>query len=177
LARAAAARRRLHARDKLLVLAAAQAAEAGYDEVAQACRAKILDHNRQHLVRHWPTVREALGEERFEAHLRQLRRRYSPERSEHLLAALGIELADERALYESDEEYAASLLVDVRDVAPALAPLDLDAPAPRGAFDRLTGSGLAVGARPILAEGPRLFGWWLLLALLVALVVLKLAWP
>ena len=117
LARASALRRRPMVRDKLLVLAGVIAAELGMSDVAASCRAKVLAHNPRHLVRRWPTLAEALADERFEPYLKQLRRRYTPEKAEHMLSSLGIELARERALYLSDEEYAAALLETTPDAA------------------------------------------------------------
>jgi hypothetical protein len=62
------------------------------------------------MIRKWPTLETALADERFLTYLKQLERRYSTEKSEHMLATLGIELGRERQLYASDLEYAAALL-------------------------------------------------------------------
>ena len=51
-----------------------------------------------------------LQAEAFQSHVKQLRRRYSSEKVEHMLASLGIEMGRERAAYFSDTEYAAALL-------------------------------------------------------------------
>ena len=110
LARASAARRQPMVRDKLLVLAGVTALEMDLPEIAARCRHEILQHNAWHLVRKWPTLAAAAADERFEPYLKQLRRRYSPERAEHMLHALGIELARERDSYYSDHEYASALL-------------------------------------------------------------------
>lgn len=117
LARASALRRRPMVRDKLLVLAGVIAAEMGLDEISARCRQKVLAHNRRHIVRRWRTLAEALADERFLSYLKQLRRRYTPEKAEHMLSSLGIELARERALYVSDHEYAASILETTPDGA------------------------------------------------------------
>lgn len=110
LARASAARRQPMVRDKLLVLAGVTALELELPDVAERCRDEILLHNAWHLVRKWPTLRAAVDDERFEPYLKQLRRRYSPERAEHMLQSLGIELARERESYYTDQEYALALL-------------------------------------------------------------------
>lgn len=110
LARASSLRRQPLVSDKLLVLAGATAAEMGLGQIAALCRQKILVHNTQHLVRDWPNFDAALADDRFLSYLKQLRRRYSPEKAEHMLQTLGIELARERELYINDHEYAAALL-------------------------------------------------------------------
>ena len=61
-------------------------------------------------MRGWPTLAEALADPRFQAYLKQLNRRYSREKIEHMLDSLGIELGHERDAYFSDLEYAAALL-------------------------------------------------------------------
>src|SRR5262245_54863263 len=123
LARASHVRRQGVVRDKLLVLAGVQAQEMGLDSVAADCRMKILAHNNHHLVRRWPTLDVALTDERFQTYLKQLKRRYSAEKIEHMLASLGIELGREREAYFSDLEYATALLESV--------PRDFDNPAAR----------------------------------------------
>lgn len=110
LARASAQRRRPQVRDRLLVLAAVQAAREGLLRVAAYCRHRILQNNPLHTMGRWPTVSDALRDPEFTHFLRHLERRYPPERAERLLYSLGIELAQERASYYSDEEYAAALL-------------------------------------------------------------------
>ena len=110
LARASRLRRQPLVRAKLLILAGVHAEEMGLDQIAALCRHRVLAHNPRHLVRRWPTVGEALQTEAFQSHVKQLRRRYSPEKVEHMLVSLGIEIGRERAAYFSDTEYAAALL-------------------------------------------------------------------
>jgi hypothetical protein len=110
LARASNLRRQPMIRDKLLILAGVQAQEMGLDTISALCRHKILTHNGRHLVGQWPTLATALADDEFQSYLKQLRRRYSPEKTEHMLHSLGIELGRERDAYYSDLEYAASLL-------------------------------------------------------------------
>jgi len=114
-------------RDKLLVLAGVTAAEMGLDEISAVCRQKVLSHNGRHIVRRWPNMRRALADDRFQTYLKQLRRRYTPEKAEHMLSALGIELARERELYLNDHEYAAALLKTTPDAGATLSPHDKDA--------------------------------------------------
>ena len=126
LARASALRRRPMVRDKLLVLAGVTAAEMGLGDIADVCRQKVLSHNTRHLMRRWPSLDEALRDDRFQSYLKQLRRRYTPEKAEHMLSSLGIELARERELYASDHEYAAALLETTPDAAATLTERDRD---------------------------------------------------
>jgi hypothetical protein len=110
LASASQRRRRLHVRDRLLVIAASIAAMARLPRIAAYCRRQILEHNPQHLIRRWDTVEQALQEPDFLHLLRSVQRRYPQEKAERLLDTLGIDRARERHAYYSAEEYAASLL-------------------------------------------------------------------
>lgn len=69
------------------------------------------------MLRRWPTVSEAMQDERFIGLVQQLRRRYSPELVEHMFSSLGLELGNERQLYASDEEYGLALLSQVPKAA------------------------------------------------------------
>jgi hypothetical protein len=62
------------------------------------------------MVRRWPTLRDALSYDDFLSLLRQAQRRYPLEKAERMLATLGIDMAQEREAYYSDNEYAAALL-------------------------------------------------------------------
>jgi hypothetical protein len=97
-------------RDKLLVLAGVFAAAAGIHPVAALCRHKVLQHNRHHLIGHWPTVRIALEDEDFHMFIKQLDRRFPREKAELMLDELGIDMANERDTYLNEFEYAAALL-------------------------------------------------------------------
>lgn len=110
LASASQRRQRLLVRDKMLVLAAVEAAERSLDQIAAHCRLKILSHNAAHLVSHYPTIAAALADERFQSYFRRLKRNYSVEKAEHMLSSLGIDPAGERGAFLNDHEYAASLL-------------------------------------------------------------------
>lgn len=110
LVQASRMRRQPMVRDKLLVLAGVQAHEMGLQPIAALCRHTILSHNPRHLMRRWATVTEALEDEEFQLYLKQLRRRYSREKIEHMVTSLRIELGRERQAYENDLEYAAAML-------------------------------------------------------------------
>lgn len=97
-------------RDRLLILAGVIAAENKLTRIAACCRHRVLQHNPQHLLGRWPTVSAALADVEFAHFLRHLYRRYPKERAERMLVTLGIERGCERAVYFTDEEYAASLL-------------------------------------------------------------------
>jgi hypothetical protein len=141
LARASQLRLQPMVRDKLLVLAGVQAESMGLAPISAVCRERVLAHNARHMIRKWPTLEIALADERFCAYLKQLKRRYSKEKIEHMLATLGIELGRERALYANDLEYAAALL----DVEPA-------------AIDELLASQPARPAPPPDRRGPTVAG-------------------
>jgi hypothetical protein len=110
LAQASAQRRRPHARDRLLVVAAVVAAQQGLRRIAALCRHKILQHNPHHMVSRWPTVEVALDDQDFQHFMRHLVRQYPAEKAERMLESLGVERGQERAAYYSDEEFAAALL-------------------------------------------------------------------
>jgi hypothetical protein len=112
LARAARLRNRPWDRDKLVLLAGAAAAERGRHTIASLCKREILEHNPGHLIGHYSKFAEALEDERFAGYLAQLRRKYSPERCEHMLASLGIEPAERRAKFADLDEYVASTLCE-----------------------------------------------------------------
>lgn len=110
LARASELRRRLHVRDRLLTLAAVHAAKDGLPRIAAYCRQRVLQHNPQHLIQRWSTIEQAARDAEFVHFLRHIERRYSAENAEQLFCNLGLDLAQERATYFTDEEYAAALL-------------------------------------------------------------------
>ncbi len=110
LARASKVRQQPLVRAKLLVMAGVQAEEMGLGKIAALCRHHVLAQNPRHLMRRWPTIGDALDAEAFQTHLKQLRRRYSREKIEHMMQSLGIEMGQERAAYFTDAEYAAALL-------------------------------------------------------------------
>lgn len=110
LARASEMRRRMHVRDRFLVLAAVLAARSDLPRIAAYCRQRILEHNPQHLIQRWDSVWQAAGDPEFVHFLRHIERRYPHETAERMLATLGLELRRERETYYDDEEYAASLL-------------------------------------------------------------------
>ena len=122
LARASQLRRQPMVHDRMLVLAGVTAAEMGLGDISAECRDRVLAHNQQHLLRDWPTMDAALADERFQSYVRQLRRRYSPEKAEHLLESLGVEWTNERATYYTDREYATALLAATPESPPASVP-------------------------------------------------------
>ncbi|RMG41699.1 MAG: hypothetical protein D6725_00990 [Planctomycetota bacterium] len=78
-------RRQLPSRDRLLVCAADAALNAGWPQVAEGCRAIILRSNRHHLLRRWPTFRDAVLSAEFRPLLERCRRFCPVERAEFLL--------------------------------------------------------------------------------------------
>jgi len=110
LARASEMRRRMHVRDRLLVLAAVIAARSGLPRIAAYCRRQILEHNPHHLIQKWDSVWQAAGDPEFVHFLRHIERRFPVESAEGMLSSLGLDLGRERETYYTAEEYAASLL-------------------------------------------------------------------
>jgi hypothetical protein len=175
LARASHLRREPMVRDKLLVLAGVQAEQMGLVPISADCRDKILAHNARHIVRRWPTMGDALGDEHFHTYLKQLKRRYSPEKIEHMLSSLGIEMGREREAYFSDLEYATSLVEAVpTDFTAYAAPLRIAGSAGRSKRSD-SGAQTAIAAtsarrRALVVWGPFAVGLLGLAAALVALV-------
>ena len=96
--------------DRMLLLAGVIAARINLESVAAYCRERILANNPGHQIRRWNTLPEALADESFCAYLKQFRRRYPIENAERILAEMGIQMAQERAVYYDDAEYAAAIL-------------------------------------------------------------------
>ncbi|HET6882086.1 MAG TPA: hypothetical protein VFI31_18110 [Pirellulales bacterium] len=115
LSRAARLRNRPWDRDKLLLLAGAAAAERGRHTIASLCKREILSHNAGHLVAQYAKLAEALADERFSRYLNQLRRKYTAERCEHMLASLGIDPDERRAKFVDLDEYAAATIGEQPD--------------------------------------------------------------
>ncbi len=176
LARASLMRGRPMVRDKLLVLAGIQAHEMGLEPIAALCRLRILSHNPRHLVRRWPTLGEAFDDARFQTYFKQLKRRYSHERIEHMLDSLGIELGRERDAYYSDLEYAASLLDTRPEAIEGLLARGPQPPAPVSTSAASTASSRATWTRSARRALDFPILWAGLLALLVGLTILAALW-
>lgn len=110
LSRAARLRNRPWDRDMLLLLAGAAAAERGRHTIASLCQREILAHNAGHLVGQYPKLADGLSDERFTRYLHQLRRKYTAERCEHMLASLGVDRDGRRAKFADLDDYAAATL-------------------------------------------------------------------
>jgi len=91
-------KRQLRPRDKLLVLAAAEACREGWPEVAERCRELVLAHNPRHLIGRFDTVADALRNEEFQFYLRQLARFCTRERAEFHASRLGLDEAEDAGL-------------------------------------------------------------------------------
>jgi hypothetical protein len=110
LARASRQRMRPHVADRLLIIAGTIATRMKLPDIAAYCRQLVLNHNPNHLVRRWASFDLALDDSDFLHFLRLQQRRYPQEKAERMLVTLGIDMAQERAAYFSDGEYAAALL-------------------------------------------------------------------
>ncbi len=101
---------RPHACDQFLVLAGVAAVELEYDAISAGCRALVLLHNRQHMLRRWPSFEAALASDDFVCLLKQVRRRYPQEKAEQLLQSLDLDVLREREDYLSDLDHAQAQL-------------------------------------------------------------------
>ncbi|HRX79539.1 MAG TPA: hypothetical protein P5307_10795, partial [Pirellulaceae bacterium] len=90
LARASETRRRLHVRDRFLVVVAVLAARSDLPRIAAYCRQRIIEHNPQHLIQRWDSTWQAAGDPDFLHFLRHIERRYPQETAERMLATLGV---------------------------------------------------------------------------------------
>ena len=81
-------------RVRFLILCGTAACRAGYADVAARCRDAILALNPRHLAARWETLADALRDAEFDTFLRSVERQCPWERSEHELAARGIDLDD-----------------------------------------------------------------------------------
>lgn len=110
LANASQMRCRPHACDQFLVLAGVVAVELEFDAISAGCRALVLLHNRQHMLRRWPSLEAALASDDFLCLLKQIRRRYPQEKAEQLLQSLDLDVLREREDYLTDLEHAQAQL-------------------------------------------------------------------
>lgn len=78
------------ARDRFLLLAAVEACKAGWLEVAEVCRARIVAANPAHQLNHHASMSDAMRDADFQR-LAAKWERYCPfEQAEHLLNQLGL---------------------------------------------------------------------------------------
>jgi hypothetical protein len=75
-------------RDRFLILAADAALSAGLRDDAERLRARLLEINPHHLLRPYPTLRDALKSPDVASYLADLRHTFSPEESFRLLEKL-----------------------------------------------------------------------------------------
>ncbi len=159
LARAFELRRQPLDRDKMLVLAGAEAAELGLHPIGAVCGRKILENNTGHMLRYYRSFAHALADDDFQVYLRQVRRAFPREKAELLLQEFGIVLGNEQATYACDYEYAASLLGSTPEE------LECELAANRE-FPRPTGDDLAPPVSPN----------WPLTIVLLGLLLVVVAW-
>ncbi len=116
LAKAAWKRLRMQDRDRLLVISGFISAKMNLPRISGHCRKLILENNPGHMIRRWADFDSALDDSDFQHFLKQIQRRFPQEKAEVMLSNLGIDRANEHALYSSDEEYAAAVIgVDFSD--------------------------------------------------------------
>ncbi|MCA9068424.1 MAG: hypothetical protein KDA84_05855 [Planctomycetaceae bacterium] len=102
LATLARTRQQLAGCDRFLVLAGATACHTGWLDIANQCRALVLQDNPHHLLHRWDTMADALRNEEFTPYLRQQERFCSMEQAETLLTVLGedVILEEDKSLKE-----------------------------------------------------------------------------
>lgn len=110
LAKSAWKRLRMPDRDRLLVISGFISAKMKLIRIADHCRSLILQNNQGHMIRKWPSFSMAIDDSDFQHFLKQIQRRFPQEKAETMLSNIGIDRANERQLYYSDEEYAAAVI-------------------------------------------------------------------
>lgn len=71
---------------RFLFLAAREAAQTGFSEVADICRIRILEQNPDHPISRFPSMAEAMADPEIMTYGRELAEIYPPNKAEHLLA-------------------------------------------------------------------------------------------
>lgn len=102
LAKLSQARRQFAGCDRFLILAAVAACRAGFLDVAETCRERVLKHNPHHLLGQWDSVPEALRSGDVAALHHQLERFCSVEKAESLLSGLNADVTLEDSVSARD---------------------------------------------------------------------------
>lgn len=110
LARAFWRKKQMSDRDRLLILAGVASNELRLKKISAYCRALILENNHGHMIRRWENFSAALEDSDFLHLFKQICRKFPMEKAESVLDNFGIELANERDTYYSDNEYAAAII-------------------------------------------------------------------
>ncbi len=110
LARALWRKKKMSDRDRVLILAAVTSELLRMPFISDYCRQLVLENNHGHMLRHWESVADALGDPDFLHFFKQVKRRFPLEKAESLLNEFGVDRANERSTYYSDAEYAAAIL-------------------------------------------------------------------
>lgn len=106
LATLARSKQQLAGCDRFLILAGVTACHTGWLDVAEACRALVLQDNPHHLLHQWETVPDAIRSDELTPFLRQLERFCSTERAETLLSGLGEEVTLSEDTPSKDQAFA-----------------------------------------------------------------------
>lgn len=96
-------------RDRFLLLGGCEAYRAGWPDVGQKCRELLLASNSHHQAGRFPDLAAALRDADFEKLRVQQERHCLPERAEHLLKQLGIDLREENPQQSRGDEMLALL--------------------------------------------------------------------
>lgn len=96
-------------RDRFLLLAGCEAYRAAWPDVGQKCRELLLASNPHHQSGRFPDLAAALRDADFEKLRVQQERHCPPERAEHLLQQLGIDVREENPQQSRGDELLALL--------------------------------------------------------------------
>lgn len=84
-------------RDKFLVLAGIEALRGGWPDVAELCRAAVVEDAPRHLLGHYDTFADAMRDADFQPFVRRMERFCPFEQAESLLEGLGLPTSHEFA--------------------------------------------------------------------------------
>ena len=74
--------------DRFLLLAAAEACRAGWPDVAERCRLRLIERNPSHQANHYPTIAEGLRDQEFQQLVARWERYCPFEKAEAMLRQL-----------------------------------------------------------------------------------------
>ena len=83
-------------RDKFLIMAGIAACNAGWSDLAEECRLRVMENNASHLIGKYESFVAAMRDDDFHKFAKQFDRFCSFEKAEHLLNELGIAGYDEQ---------------------------------------------------------------------------------
>lgn len=97
-------------RDRALVMAGAYACLQELSPLAAFCRTVVLQNNPGHMLRKWPTMREAMEDPDFATFLKQVQRRFPIEKAESMLKSFGYQCDVREGDYQDPLAFAAAVM-------------------------------------------------------------------